>query len=803
VICKHCGTPFTPAPERPEFCCAGCQFVFDLIAAQGLGKFYDLRNAALPPVKSLVFQKRDYAWLEDLAANAEHQAAGGDASLLLDLQGISCLGCVWLIERLFQHRPGALDARVQSAIGRIDLHWRPGECDIAGFAHELQRFGYLLGPFDPGASAAAGRSRSALAPLVRRMGLCGAFAMNAMLFSVPLYFGMTPSMPEFVLFTRMAFLFATLSFFTGGTFFFARAWHSLRRGALHIDLPIALGLIAAYSGSICAWRAGVTDFLYFEFVSTFTFLMLVGRWAQQAAIEKNRNRLLGSQANPGEVRIVPGGETLPASALTAGVCYEVLPGGMAPVRSKLLSEAATLGLEWINGESEARIARIGQAIPSGAVNYSQETIRLEAAEAWTSSILCSLLKIAPKEERRGGLDTFLRAYLAVILIVATAGFAGWFFSTHDLLRSLQVLTSILVVSCPCAAGVAIPLADKLAISRLRNAGVFVREQSLWARVLKVRTILFDKTGTLTLETMALRNPDDPMGLPALGPAERAILLAMVRDNYHPVSSVLREILMTAGTDALPLENAPLETVGYGLEVAHDGHTWRLGRPGWIDSAHPKPSTHDLAGPKASVDCEFSCDGRVLARFQFTDQLRHDAADEVAGLQRDGLAVHILSGDRDEKVASMAAQLGIDPSQCHGGLSPTDKGAWIRSADPAREHTLMIGDGANDSMAFNESLCTGTPAIDRGLLEQKADFYFLGRGLNGVRQLLDAAHRRRRAVHSVLAFAILYNAVALILSLAGRMHPVLAALLMPASSLISILIVFAFSGTRPRDPVNRR
>ena len=783
VVCKHCSTPFKPTANRTEFCCSGCQFVHELIAAQGLDRFYDLQNLTLPPVKPLVFQKRDYSWLEELASMAERSAKGGDASMSLELQGISCLGCVWLIERLFQRRQGALSIQIQSALGRVDLRWRPGECDVAEFAGEVQRFGYLLGPFDPQRSAAtSGATRKALTPLVRRMGLCGAFAMNAMLFSVPIYFGMTAAAPEYPLFTRMAFLLATLSFLTGGTYFFQRAWQGLRQGALHIDLPIAFGLIAAYAGSVYAWIAGNSEFLYFEFVSTFTFLMLVGRWVQQTAIEKNRNRLLGSQAGPGEVTTASG-EKLPATELRAGTVFRVAPGQVVPVRSKLCSEAATLGLEWINGESDARVARLGQLVPSGALNCSQEAIQLEAVETWPESILSTLLRIAPREERQTGLENFLRAYIAVILGIAALGFAAWLFYTYDLVRSLHVLTSILVVSCPCAAGVAVPLADELAATRLRRAGVFIREQSLWARALKVRSILFDKTGTLTLETMGLKNAEAPDGLAALPAAQRSVLLAIVANNLHPVSCCLREILMGEGVVAAPIENELREEVGFGLELAHDGAIWRLGRPGWGNTGEPDSLAH-------AADCEFTRNGVILARMVFGEQVRADATEEVSLLQRRGQSVHILSGDRPEKVARMAEQLGLNADKCHGGLTPGEKADWVRAYDPAREHTLMIGDGANDSLAFNESFCTGTPAVDRGLLEHKADFYFLGRGLSGVRHLLETASMRNQAVRRVIAFAILYNAVTLILSLCGAMSPLLAAILMPASSLVSIALVFA-------------
>jgi Cu2+-exporting ATPase len=381
-----------------------------------------------------------------------------------------------------------------------------------------------------------------------------------------------------------------------------------------------------------------------------------------------------------------------------------------------------------------------------------------------------LLDSTPQADRRQrGLERFIRGYLVVILFIAAAAFACWLWSGAGAMRSLQVLTSILVVSCPCASGVALPLAEELATARARRAGVLVREQSLWARLPRVDTIVFDKTGTLTLETLALLNPE---GLAQLGKSERGILLDMVCDNLHPAASCLREHLLAGySRDAASGEaTPPTEHIGLGIELGR----YRLGRPGW-------------AG-EADGDCIFSRDGAVLAAFRFGDELREDAPDEFRELTAHGFTLRILSGDRPGKVAAMAQRLGVPPGHAHGALSPDAKAAWLHQLGTQR--TLMIGDGANDSLAFNSSLCTGTPAIDRGLLERKADFYFLGRGLSGIRALLAIAQRRRTAARAVVTFAIAYNAAAIALSIAGKMSPLLAALLMPLSSLATIAIVLA-------------
>jgi Cu2+-exporting ATPase len=767
--CVHCATPFRPSERQPDFCCSGCQFVHDLIERHGLTQFYNLQPGTLPPVKPFVFQKRDYAWLSELAAEAETREV---PSLTLDLQGLSCLGCVWLVENLYQRHPGALAIHVDPAIGRCEMKWRKGAFDPAAFAAELQSFGYLAGP--PGKSAPESRA------LHLRMGLCGALAMNSMLFSLPHYLGMADDFAFAPLFRQVALVLATLSMLVGGSYFFIRSFHSLRRGVLHIDLPISLGLIAAYAGSVYAFVQKQADLAYCDFVSVFVFLMLVGRWLQQKAVERNRNLLLAARGGPPDVVLTATGVRVAATELEPGTEFLVPPGHLVPVRARLESAAATLGLEWINGESEPAHARRGRTVPSGATNCSQQPIALAALEPWTASLLCRLTQIAPAgDSRNRPVERFLRTYLGVVLVVAAVGFAAWWFFSGSLVLALQILVSVLVVSCPCASGVALPLADDLATSLLRRAGIFVRNARIWPRIRDVRRVVFDKTGTLSLETLSLRNPE---ALDALGSRERSVLLSLVQDSHHPVSGALREQLLAAGTPPATSERA-VEHVGHGLELHVLGSAWRLGRPEWSGGAG---------------DCTFTRDGEPLAAFAFAEQARPGAARELDELRGRGLLINVLSGDRRAKVEAMAARLGLAGDACVAELTPDEKAAWVREHD--RNDTLFLGDGANDSLAFDAAWCTGTPAVDRGLLEQKADFYFLGRGLSGLRALLDAADRRRGTVRRVVAFAITYNLVAVAVSLAGHMNPLVAAVIMPLSSLVSLAIVYAGLHPRALDPM---
>lgn len=770
LSCQHCGSPVPPGRDD-GFCCSGCLHVHQLLHQQGLDHFYDLKGGlALPPVSPQSLRERDYGWLEALAAQADR--APDVAELQLALQGISCIGCVWLIEKVFARHAGGLQVNVDVVHGDLRLSWQPGRFDAAAFARELQAFGYLVGP------PREGEQRKQSSGLERRMGVCGAFAMNAMAFSLPAYFGMPADFAFASWFDLIAAFSATLALLVGGSWFIEKAWHSLQAGALHIDTPIALGILAAYAGSIGGWLAGVEGLKYFDFVAIFIFLMLAGRWAQTAAVERNRRKLMRDTSIPEAVTLAGQEAPVPLARLAPATAFVIKPGQSVPVASRLLSPQASVSLEWINGESEAQQRERGQLLPSGALNIGTRALEAESLEAWADSTLCRLLQSRrPGEFRDRKLERLLRGYLLVVVLTGVAGAAVWLLRGAGLAQALQVMISIFVVSCPCALGVAVPLAEELAASRAERLGVFVRTLALWKRLLRARRVVFDKTGTLTLENPSLENPE---ALKALPEEARQALRTLVTGNLHPVSRSLFDAL-GPGT-ALP-GGEVLETVGQGLAFRDEAQReWTLGRA-------------------TGADVQLACDGTALAGFRFRDQLRAESVEEVHTLRQRGLAVHILSGDREPKVAHIAAQLGLVRKDWEAGLTPEQKAAWVRDRD--RDDTLYIGDGANDSLAFDAALCAGSPVSGRSFLEQKADFYFLGHSLRFVSGLLDVAALHRRATRRVFSFSVLYNLATVVAGLMGHLSPLAAAILMPLSSVATLsLVAVTFRRARADVPATR-
>lgn len=757
--CAHCGAPLGPG-SVDRFCCTGCERVHHVLTAGGLERYYELRGERGEPVGQSAGE-RDHAWLEPLAAGLE--SANGLTRVAVDVAGVHCAACVWLIGELFERQPHGRACLVNASRGRIELTVENG-FDLRRFASEVEAVGYGLGP------ALKERSRRA-DELTLRMGISVALAMNTMVLSLAIYLGLEDG-PVHALARQLGFALAAATVLVGGSFFVRSAWQSLRRGLLHLDLPIAIGVVLAFAGSTWSFFAG-GNAEYFDTLAIFIALMLVGRWLQERVVAKNRARLLASDGVEGlwTRRLADGVPALTrAVELRAGDTLVLAPGDLVPVDATL-AEATRLRLDWINGESEPRPFEAGAIAPAGAFHSGHGAVRAVCTTDFAGSSLVELLATPrPKEEGDAARvwDRIARYYVLGVLAAAAGAFALWMRLEDDPHRALAVTTAVLVVTCPCAFGIAVPLARDLVQSALRRAGLFVRSSTLLDRSVAIRHVVFDKTGTLTTGSpeIADRGPID-----ALTEEQRAVLFGMAAESSHPKSAAVMHAIGAARTlDGLVVH----EEAGKGLSLSHEGHLYRLGRPDWA-----APS--DVLD--ADVDLVFARDGRALAALTTREAARADAREELARLEAAGYTTWILSGDAPAKVDALAQELGVPRERAIGGASPREKAAWIAAHDG--EHALFVGDGINDSLAADAALVAGTPAIDRPFLPSKSDFYFVTPGLSPIRRLLESAARLRSVVRTDLAFAVAYNAGAVALAYAGLIEPWVAAVLMPASSLTTL------------------
>jgi Cu2+-exporting ATPase len=786
--CLHCGSSLPAGlPETAAFCCTGCESVWTFLRGEGLFRYYDLRGPdGVPAIAAGAAnaEKADHKWLEPIATSLAEKTSL--AHVELDVQGVHCSACVWLMGELFRREAGGVGIVVNPAVGRVDLTVEP-TFDLPAFVATIERLGYRFGP--PVKARAASSS-----DLVWRMGVCVAIAMNTMIFGFAIYCGLTDG-PIYRLFETLNFGLSFVSVLVGGSVFFRSAWRALRQRVLHLDLPIALGVLLAFTTSTQAYlahRHGV----FFDTLNVFIALMLVGRFLQERVVARNRADILSSSGAEHVYtrRIAESGiELVACKDIVAGDRLMIARADLVPVDAKLESEGdASFSLDWISGESRPKAFASGKTIPAGAFSCNEGAVVVKAETPFETSSLSALLRTtrsAAKDVARATpfWTVLSKVYVACVLVLAAGAFGGWMLVTHDLSRSLGVVTALLIVTCPCAFGIATPLAYELAQAGLRRSGLFVRSAGFLDRAAAVRRVVFDKTGTLTTGTLRVENPDVLVGL---APSEIAALREMTARSAHPKSQAIARILK--GVSPLDAHARVVEAPGHGVELVSGRHTYRLGAPSWAAetfvtvalAAGDGAVADHRGGTDHGADVVFTVDGRIRAGFVTAEELRPDAAAEVKALAALGAEPWILSGDAQARAEVVGAACGIPCARVRGGATPEAKAAFVRALD--RSDVLFVGDGINDALVAEAATCSGTPAIDRPFMAARSDFYVVTPGLRPVRLALVVARRLATVVKRNLAIATAYNVVTVSLAIGGEMTPLLCAVLMPLASVTTVL-----------------
>jgi P-type Cu2+ transporter len=765
ATCPHCGQTLIDDESGP-FCCPGCASVYTLLRTEHLDKFYELRGPLGRPVFQ-VKKRRDDKWLEPVAHRLA--ATPGLTCIELDVQGLHCAACVWLIEQLFRRENDRGSIVINPALGRL-LLTVSSTFPLRDFVEHLESVGYLVGP-------KAKSDQSSARGLLLRLGVCASLSMNAMIFSIAIYAGLA-SGPLRRLFDALDFGLATAVVVVGGSLFLRAALSALRLRAVHLDLPIAIGIASAYVGSVYALYVGRAP--YFDSLCVFTTLMILGRFLQQRVLEKNQRQLLSAAGSRSLLTRRREGDAVcvvPCPDIEQGDCLVIAPGDLVPVEATVTKSRCDFSLDWINGESAPRSIAMGEMVPAGSFNAGSEPIDVRANTSFAESPVTKILETPCRGRSAQASRTNLRwlpsAYVVTVLSLGVVAFFFWLHRSHDVSHALSALTAMLVVTCPCAFGIATPLAYELTLAKLRARGLFVRSDDFLDKVSRVKRIVLDKTGTLTDGSLDLV---DTTPLVSLTQEELSTLHTLATASSHPKSEAIRRHLSGA-----PAVVHPVVVEGRGVEAVHPSGVYRLGAPSWAAPSRARPA-------REPADVVFSRDGIQLAGFRTTEKLRSDARREVSELQRQGYELWILSGDQSPRVANVARAVGVESSRAVGNCSPGDKEAWIKAHD--QDDTLMVGDGINDLAAVATAFCSGTPAIDRPFVASRADFYFVSPGIGPIRAALRAGRALDRVVRRNLWVAVTYNAAAVTLVIAGIMSPLICAVLMPLSSLSTLLTTTA-------------
>ena len=819
--CLHCRAPIptSSSGQADPYCCNGCRAAHALITEAGLTRYYELSQGAGTPGDTT---QTPMSWLEPLVTTARNISNDPRRiAVTVDVQGLHCAGCVWLLQALFRKKDGALHLDVNPGLGRLTATYDPERFDLAAYLADLAQLGYRAGPpLRDGQSASDG--------LGLRLGITFAIAMNAMAVSAAGYFGLEPNDPDglFTIFGWVNLVLAVLAFSIGAPVFIRGAYQALKRRSFHLDLPIAIGLILAFSGSVALFFSGQPERAYFDTLDLFIALMLLGRWAQRRFLERNRRLLLEDDGfESARVKILEGEDAAravpvsrPLSAIRAGTRLLISPGELVPVAARLESTTeagADFSLAWITGESDPVAHAPGSAVVAGAHLLGKRATVIECLEPFASSSLHDLLRRPAQEDIDHSADEVdaararrntsfwhhvTTAYVAVVLIAALAALVAWL--VRDPSRALDVTTAVLVVTCPCAIGLATPLAYELAINRLRRLGLHTRRHGLLDRAKNLRAVVFDKTGTLTLGELSLENPEAISGLT---PHDRDALAQMVYRSNHPKSRALAVVVSPQS-----LSGEVEELVGVGLTMTDPTHPERQlaliaaadGRDlRFIERRANKVSpalSPDTSKSDASI-VEY-LEEREIARFTFREIIRADARAQVQELQRLGVEVHLASGDAEDRAAAIGHELGIDSTSVHARMKPEDKSALVTRLEQKLGPTLMIGDGVNDALAFDAATVAGTPAIDRPTLPARADFFLTTRGVGPIAELIAEARAVRHITTRNLVIAFGYNGIALTAALFGVLSPLVSAVAMPISSLLVLALTIGSQRASRACPV---
>ncbi|MFN0262466.1 heavy metal translocating P-type ATPase [Tepidamorphus sp. 3E244] len=700
----------------------------------------------------------------------------GTAHMDLAVEGLRCAGCMAKLERGLTGVDGITRARVNLTSKRLAVEWDVAALSAERVVAAVAAIGFKAYPFDPGKLEAAADAEGRM--LLRALAVAGFAAANIMLLSVSVWSGnvsdITPETRD--LFHMLSALIALPTVAFSGRPFFRSALAALRARSLNMDVPISLGVLLAVSMSLVQ-TFNHAHHAYFDSAVMLLFFLLVGRYLDHTMRRRTRDFAANLAALRAETALLlaPDGSTrqLPVSAIDPGNLVLVRPGDRIAVDGVVESGTSEIDQAFVTGETVHAAVSAGDRVYAGTLNQGgQLTVRVTAAGQGT--LLDDVNRLIEKafavKNRYVALaDRAAGVYAPVVHTLSALTFAGWMFVGAGWEQALMTAIAVLIITCPCALGLAVPAVQVTATGRLFKAGILLNGGDALERMADVDTIVFDKTGTLTKPDATLL-PEQVLDEETL---HRAARLAAA--SAHPLARAIHR----AWPKVAPLESAR-EVAGNGIQGEIDGVQWRLGSADFC-GVDAQSRDDAIAGAGAASLIWLSRDGLAPAPIRVGQELRDDAVATIRRLKAHGLAIEIVSGDRQDIVERVAADLGI--ARARGGMDPAQKIAHVEALREAGKHVMMVGDGLNDAPALAAANVSMSPVTAVHLSQAAADAVFTGEGLGAVATALNVSRRARAIMSQNLWLAALYNLVAVPIAVAGFVTPLIAALAMSGSSLI--------------------
>jgi Cu2+-exporting ATPase len=681
---------------------------------------------------------------------------------VLVVDGLRCAGCISKLEHGLAAVPGIAAARVNFTTRRVRVD-HLDEVSEAEILSSIASLGFSAHVFGgEGQDASKRESRT----LVLAMAVAGFAAMNVMLLSVSIWSGADGATRT--LFHWLSALIALPAVAYSGRPFFTSAWAALRKGRTNMDVPISIGVVLTLAMSLYETAIGGPH-AYFDGVVMLLFFLLCGRFldsVMRARAEDGVSALLGRI--PLDAAIVGRDGTVTRRAIdeiAPSMRLLVAAGEYIAADGIVLEGTSEIDRSLVTGESLPEPASLGSPVLAGTINLlAPLTIRVTKAGRDTAiADIARLMESAGQAKSRYVriADRASRLYAPAVHSLAALTFAGWFVAGAGVHQAAITAIAVLIITCPCALGLAVPIAQVVVAGALMRRGVLVKDGSALELLAKADTVLLDKTGTITLGRPVVTG-----GLPETR-RERAALLAVARASRHPVARAIEHALSSAeAAEASNLQEIP----GLGISARIDGVEARLGRPDWIGA------------PEANGETCFRLGDYPVRLLTIQDEPRPDAAEAIRRLKRENLACEMLSGDAAPIVSALADRLGIAGS---ARMTPDSKLEVVSELEANGRRVLMVGDGLNDGPALKAASVSMAPATATDVGRLTADLLFLGDRLMGVPIAIAAARRTMHVIRQNFALAVGYNLLAVPLAIAGWVTPLVAALAMSVSSLLVV------------------
>ncbi len=701
----------------------------------------------------------------------EHAPSADLPEALFSVPGMHCAGCIAKIERGLTATPGIDSARVNFTAKRVSISHDQG-LTVPDLVAAIGRLGFDAQPvLDPTTLVKGEESKG----LLKALAVAGFAAMNIMLLSVSVWSGAEGGTRD--LFHWLSAMIALPTIAYSGRPFFRSAWMALRHGRTNMDVPISIGVIL--TGALSLFETIVHGpHAYFDGAVMLLFFLLGGRTLDSMMRDRAREGVasLLKHTAPGALVLDKDGRTswVDAKDLARGMTMILATGERLAADGVILKGESRFDLSLMTGESAPVTLGVDEMVHAGTLNVDAPLeVRITAVGADTAiADIARMMEEAGQSKSRYVriADRAARLYAPAVHTLALLSFAGWMMAGAGWHGSLLIAVAVLIITCPCALGLAVPAAQIVAAGALMKKGVLVKDGSALERLAEVDVALFDKTGTLTL------GRPDPTNIDALGADDAGIALALARASRHPLSQSLRRALEERHATAADVSGLR-ELAGFGVEGVWLGHSVSLGRP--TDGAATAAMAVELTGAGAAV------------LLTFEDKLRPDAATVIAQLRAAHIPSAIISGDRAAAVAPVARMLGLTAQT---GMQPEDKLEAIARHTAAGAKVLMVGDGLNDGPALAAGHASLAPASASDAGQNAADAVFLGDSLMPVITCIRVARATQAIVRQNFILAIGYNAIAVPLAIAGLVTPLIAAAAMSGSSLIVVANALRLKGS---------